>query len=513
MKTRCLIYLCLVLTAINTTGCRKKTPPVQEQSITQTGVAQKSTTEQIQPEETEYFALFLEGKKVGYAIQDRAVENSKVTTTVELEITLSRTGIPVSIQTKAVSFETTNGKPLGFELEQTLGLIATKTIATIDEQGKLIINAGQQQIESQWPSGAIMNEGMRLLLLKHGLKEGTSYSAKIFEPSSMQAIDVEVTVGPKQNVDLLGRVVALTMVSSTASLPQIGSITSTEYYNNDLRLQKSVMPIMGMTIEQVACTKEFALGENDVLEVVEKMFLASPQPLKDVGSAKSITYQLSRTDETAELLIPSNDNQKVQQLPGGNVLITVEPVAAPAGIGFPYKGKDTEIIEATKPTRFLQSDDEQIVKLARLAVGRTKDAAEAAKKIEAFVGGYISNTSLSVGYASALEVAQSKQGDCTEFAVLTAALCRAVGIPAQVVAGIAYVDDFAGMRGFGGHAWTQVYIGGKWIGLDAAFKGTGRGGYDAGHIALAIGNGEPGDFLNLATTLGRFKIEKVTVDK
>lgn len=513
MKTRCLIYLCLVLTAINTTGCRKKTPPVQEQSITQTGVAQKSTTEQIQPEETEYFALFLEGKKVGYAIQDRAVENSKVTTTVELEITLSRTGIPVSIQTKAVSFETTNGKPLGFELEQTLGLIATKTIATIDEQGKLIINAGQQQIESQWPSGAIMNEGMRLLLLKHGLKEGTSYTAKIFEPSTMQAINVEVEVGSKQNVDLLGRVVALTMVSSTASLPQFGSITGTEYYDDDLRLQKSVMPIMGMTIEQVACTKEFALGENDVLEVVEKMFLASPQPLKNVGSAESITYQLSRTDETAEFMIPSNDNQKVQKLPDGDVIITVKPVVAPAGTGFPYKGNDTAILEAIEPTRFLQSNDEQIVKLARRAVGRTKDAAEAAKKIEAFVAGYINNTSLSVGYASASEVAQSKQGDCTEFAVLTAALCRAVGIPAQVVAGIAYVDDFAGMRGFGGHAWTQAYIGGKWIGLDAAFKGTGRGGYDAGHIALATGNGEPGDFLNLATTLGRFKIEKVTVDK
>jgi len=270
---------------------------------------------------------------------------------------------------------------------------------------------------------------------------------------------------------------------------------------------------MGMTIEQVACTNEFALGENDVLEVVEKMFLASPQPLKNVGSAKSIIYKLSRTEKTTELFIPSNDNQKVQQLPDGQVIVAVEPVAAPDGVSFPYKGNDSTIIEATKPTRFLQSNNAQIIKLARRAVGRTKDAAEAAKKIEAFVAGYIENTSLSVGYASAVEVAGSKQGDCTEFAVLTAAMCRAVGIPAQVVAGVAYVDDFAGLRGFGGHAWTQAYIGGKWIGLDAAFKGTGRGGYDAGHIALAAGNGEPGDFLNLATTLGRFKIVKVTVNE
>ena len=509
MKTRCIIIVCLILKIINTVGCLKKTPPDMEQ----TTVAQKPTTKQIQPEETEYFALFLDGKKVGYAIQNRAVAGQKVTTSIELKITLNRAGIPVSIQTKADTFETTDGKPLGFELEQNLGMMVTKTTGMIDEQGKLIVKTGQQQMEYEWPSGALMSEGVRLLHYKHGLEEGSGYSAKVFDPTAMQAIDVEVKVGSKQNVDLLGRVVALTEVVNTASLAQLGSFTSTEYYDDNLMLQKSVTPLMGMTIEQVACTKEFAMGENDVLEVVEKMFLASPVPLNNVGSAKSITYQLSRTEETAELQIPSNDNQKVQQLSNGQVIVEVQPATAPAGVSFPYKGNDTAILEAIEPTRFLQSNDPQIIKLARRAVGNTKDAAEAAKKIESFVAGYIENISLSVGYASAVEVAGSRQGDCTEFAVLTAAMCRAVGIPAQVVAGIAYVDDFAGMRGFGGHAWAQAYIGGKWIGLDAAFKGTGRGGYDAGHIALAAGNGEPGNFLNLGTTLGRFKIEKVTVNK
>jgi len=92
--------------------------------------------------------------------------------------------------------------------------------------------------------------------------------------------------------------------------------------------------------------------------------------------------------------------------------------------------------------------------------------------------------------------------------VLAAAMCRAVGIPAQVVTGLAYVDQWRTVEnGFGGHAWVQVYIGDKWIGLDAAF----RGGYDAGHIALAAGNGNPGDFFSLVTTMGQFKIEKVIV--
>jgi transglutaminase-like putative cysteine protease len=68
-------------------------------------------------------------------------------------------------------------------------------------------------------------------------------------------------------------------------------------------------------------------------------------------------------------------------------------------------------------------------------------------------------------------------------------------------------------NGFGGHAWVQVYLGDKWVGIDAAFKSAGLGGYDPGHIALAVGNGNPEDFLNLVNTMGQFKIDKVTVSR
>jgi len=138
----------------------------------------------------------------------------------------------------------------------------------------------------------------------------------------------------------------------------------------------------------VACAKEFALGENDVLELVDKMFLASPQPLDNISTASSAVYYLSPTKD-ANLIVPSNDNQKVQRFENGIVVVTVKPVAAPAGAKFPYKGKDSTILEAAKPARFVQSNRKEIIELARRAVGNTKDAAEAARKIEAFVAGYV----------------------------------------------------------------------------------------------------------------------------
>ncbi|MBN2593830.1 MAG: transglutaminase domain-containing protein [Sedimentisphaerales bacterium] len=468
-------------------------------------------------DDKEYFAVFMEGKKIGYSIQSRDISDGKVTTSEQVNLTINRGGMSVTIEMTETSIETTKGEPLGFEVTQKLGAMAMKVTGQIDKQGQVSLTTSsmgaEQKSTLQWPQGALMAEGLRLLELKKGLKEGTQYSVKIFSAGIMQAVDTKISIGPEQSVDLLGRVVSLREVTTTLVMPGAGEIVSTGYVDRELKMQKSIVPIAGMQVEMVACARQFALGKNEVLELIDKMFLKSPEPLSNLASTKSITYDLSAVKEDADFTIPSNDNQKAQKLDNGKVILKVEPVAAPKGVKFPYKGKDKAILEAMEPTRFLQSDNEQVIALARRAVGSTKDAAEAARKIEAFVGDYIENRSLSVGYASAAEILVSKQGDCSEFAVLTAAMCRAVGIPAQVVAGVAYVDDFLGNRGFGGHAWTQAYIGGKWIGLDASFKGAGRGGYDAGHIALAVGNGEPGDLLSLAPTLGQFKIDKVTVEK
>ena len=468
------------------------------------------------PAEMEFFAVFMEGKKVGYAIHRRIVSGEKVTTSEEVCITLSRLAVSMTIQMMETSIETTDGRPLGFELKQKLGSMVMTVSGKVDRTGKVDLTTSSMGTEQkrtlQWPEGALMAEGLRLLELKKGIKEGTEYTAKVFSSGILQAVDTHIRIGPVENVDLLGRVVALREITTMLNMPGTGNVISKSYVDEDLGAQKTVMPIAGMNVEMVACAKEFALGRNDVLDVVDKMFLASPEPLDNLAETAFITYQLAPKQGVSNLTIPSDYNQHVRHLSNGKVVVTVKPVVAQSGAKFPYKGSDAAILEAMKPTRFLQSEHREVIDLARRAVGDTQDATEAAQKIEAFVGEYVENRSLSVGYASAAEVAASRQGDCSEFAVLTAAMCRAVGIPSRVVVGVAYVDEFAGRQGFGGHAWTQAYVGDKWIGLDASFRGGGRGGYDAGHIALAVGNGNPEDFFNLATTMGQFKVEKVIIN-
>ncbi len=466
-------------------------------------------------EETEYLAVFMEGKKVGHSIRNRVTADGKVTTTNEVSIQVSRAGAPVKMNTTETSIETIDGKPLGFKFVHDFGRMVTTISGTVDELWIVdltVTSMGKRQKKTfGWPSGAVMTEGLRLLQIEKGLKEGLKYSVKRFSPLGLRAFEPEIHIGPKRNVDLLGRVVALTEVKTILKAQTGGEIVTTSYVDEDLRMQKSITTTMETQVEMIACTKEFALGENDVLELVDKMFLASPEPLNDIELAKSVIYHLKPSDQATTLMIPSSDNQSVEQLKQGGVIVTVRPVAAPAGAKRGYNGKDSNILEAMKPTEYLQSDYKEIIELANRAVGDTKDAAGAVKRIESFVSKYIDNRSLSVGYASAAEVAASKVGDCSEFAVLTAAMCRAAGIPARIVFGLAYVKAFGQRENvFGGHAWVEAYVGDKWIGLDATRTPK---GFDAGHIALAIGNGEPADFLNLATTLGRFKIDRVEVNK
>lgn len=471
-------------------------------------------------EETDYLAVFMEGKKVGYAIHTRKVQDANVTTSEEVSITIRRLGIPITVKMVETSVETTSGRPLRFETVQDLGAMTMKVAGTVSDGVISLISSSmgtQEESTMPWPDGAVMAEGLRLRTLKEGLRPGSQYAVDIFSPGVMQALTANVSVGRKQQVDLLGRVVKLTEVTTTLNMPMAGPVTSTSYVDDDMRALKNVVPVAGMNVEMVACAREFALGDNDVLDLIDRMFVKSPEPIDDVSSTSSITYTLN-AGQNGDLIIPSTDNQTAERLADGRIVLEVRPVPVPSGGRFPYRGNDPELREATGPTRFLQSDRKEIIDLARKAVGDAKDTAEAARRIESFVARYVDNKSLSVGYASAAEVVESRQGDCSEFAVLTAALCRAVGIPAEVVVGLAYVKEFAGLEGFGGHAWARAYVGGdrngaggRWIGLDAAFQSGGRGGYDAGHIALATGDGEPGDFFNMASALGRFQIEEIQI--
>jgi len=464
-------------------------------------------------QEVDYFVVMLEGKKVGHAIQTRSVADGRVTTTERVHVSINRVGVPVSMEMTEIAIETTDGKPIGFESIQQLSAMKITVKGKIRPDGKLDVTTesmgARQNTQTDWPAGALMAEGLRLLGIRQGLEPGTTYKTSIFVPSLLQAVAAEVAVGPRKKVELFGQTVELTEVKTTLEVAGTGQMTTTSYVDKDYRSHKTVMPMAGMLFEMLRCSEEVATSPLDPVELLGRMFIPSPVQIDNAAKAGPIVYTLRPVQQGAALPIPVTDTQTVRRLEDGAIELTVRPIR-PAGGSLPYDGNDPTLLAALRPNTFLQSKDGLIIDLARKAIADANDAATALMRIEEFVGNYIQDKALSIGYASAAEVAQTRQGDCTEHAVLAAAMCRAVGIPARVVTGIAYVDQFSGQTNvFGGHAWVSAYVGGKWVCIDPAFKGTGRGGYDAGHIALAVGDGQPADFFNLAVLLGQFTIQKI----
>ncbi len=462
--------------------------------------------------QTNYFALYFNGSRCGYDIQTRTVEGDRVINIDNIVLELERMGTPVKLDVSETAIETLDGRPLSFKSTQKISNMDMSVEGDITPDGKMkirVTNAGNtQELVQDFPKGAVMTEGLSLAFKRQGLKKGTKYTTSLFSPSNLTAMKFSFNVGERKQVDLLGRVVELVEIKGEYFLPESGSTLFTYYVDDDYNSQKMIMPLAGMNIEVIACSKDFAMSKLTVAEMVDAMVVKSPVPVDNLETAKEISYTLKPIKEDTSFRFPETDNQQVSKLSDGSIRVTVRPVKADRSHKFPYAGNDPAILKAVQGTQYIQADHPLIKELSLKCTEGKNSALDAVLAIEAFVSSYIEEKNLSVGYASALEVAKSRQGDCTEHAVLTAALCRAAGIPARVVMGIVYAQD--GL--FIGHAWTEAYIGDKWIGLDAALKDA-RNGFDAGHITLSIGNGEASDFFGVMNNLGNFTIQDVKIAK
>lgn len=114
------------------------------------------------------------------------------------------------------------------------------------------------------------------------------------------------------------------------------------------------------------------------------------------------------------------------------------------------------------------------------------------------------------GWDLASQVAARGEGDCTEHAVLLAALARAAGRPARVVFGVLFVRDSGdrALRAYG-HAWVEIRRRGRWSPVDATpLPGSGTPIYLP--LALLADEG-PGYALGLARSLQRGWVRRIAV--
>lgn len=147
--------------------------------------------------------------------------------------------------------------------------------------------------------------------------------------------------------------------------------------------------------------------------------------------------------------------------------------ADPDGTGS-YEFGDSDLLDYTKSEYFIDSDSNIIRTAAQSAAGQEKDPLAVAGRLYDFVAAaldydhsIIENGKFGFNYAS--QVLQNGKGVCTDYSILYAALCRAAGVPANIVQGIpvfSILNEPAKELSYG-HAWVEIKLPGYgWIPVD-----------------------------------------------
>ena len=161
----------------------------------------------------------------------------------------------------------------------------------------------------------------------------------------------------------------------------------------------------------------------------------------------------------------------------------------------PNFSRDPALKEFLEPSDFIQSNDPAIVAKAREITQGSKDSWDAARRIARWVSENIKGAI--PGGGTAKGVYETRSGECGGYGFLTAALCRAVGIPARLVWGCLYATSGGGM--FGQHGWNEIDMGeAGWIPIDTTRRQIDY--CDSGHIRIGV-------HVSTATALNARRIE------
>ena len=455
---------------------------------------------------TRWFVVSLEGKKIGYQRQVIDLTTDRARQTDTLDIVIDRGGEKASLYSETTTEETMAGRPLSFAVRYRASSQETLTQGTVlaDRTIQIVetVNAQTRPMRTlKLAPDALFPYAQLKKLRASGLKPGSTIRFVAFDPSVMLSFPVQTKVLARRQSDTFEGSKLLLKVDQIMHLPNT-DVPSSALVDAGFNLYSLDTAVGGLNMRLTATTRAVALAPNDSSNFFVEQFAKAPRALSAKEEAGTLRYRLRLKTQTTTLA-PQTDEQRVSAVPGGFDIV----VCARCGNAAASEKTPANLALAAKPTAWLQSDDPDIKRAALLQVKGKTGAQAQMLALEAFVATHISDSNLTTAYASAKEAFVSKTGDCTEHALLLAALGRAAGIPTRVVGGLAYAPDYLGQSNiFVPHAWMQAFIGGRWQSFDAAL-----GRFDSGHIALAITDGDPSSAFVGATLLGNLTIDAIEV--
>jgi transglutaminase-like putative cysteine protease len=458
--------------------------------------AQETAPPAAKPVFEEWVVVVLQGKTCGYGMtvttQVDTPSGPGYLTSHHEEFVVKRMGSTLKMTDTSKVIEDAQGGVVSFDQIDDSGA-AVECKGVRDGDDMVVSSRGQTQRFHLPRLAALGPEAVRRATLQVPLRPGQPFSFDTFDTDYPQAIvEQKGTVVRRETRDVRGIKRDLWRLTSEASyMPNLVSITWVDDQGNDVESATSV-PGLG-TLHEYVTNRAECMKQPQGAEIFTGTLIHPQRALEHVHDLGQAVYRLTSIDLSRKLELWNGDEQRVlSSAPGTCEVEVTAPSFTAADATWQLPHDDTpELHPYLQASAYLEVNTSIIQSLGRQAVGDERNPVLAAHKIERFVRAYITKKDLNIGFGSAEETANSREGDCTEHAVLCAALGRAVGLPTRCVVGFGYIppgvnvptitnetDASTGIFGF--HMWAEAWIGDdKWVPMDAALDG-----FDVGHIAI-----------------------------
>ncbi|MFM7132705.1 MAG: transglutaminase domain-containing protein [Planctomycetota bacterium] len=467
--------------------------------------------------EERFHALSLGGMPCGRSVDRVERDGARVRTVSEIEMRFRRGGQRTDIRLSTEFVEDDRGRPLEAKVVQNGAVASSYRFATAADGAFAVVVAagGSERRESIADDGWLPPEAARAFVAARVKAEAKAIRLRAISiQSGLVAPTLDLAFIADGEFALPdGRRIATRRYSVTNSLvPVPGS----ETYDREGRLVESATSLSGLgELVMRLSTREAAadsLARAD-FDLLRGTFVAT-KSIAGFERLASIAVAIRATDGSLEDL-PSIGAQRFERVDAARGIVRVEVAR-----GSEPEAGDATDARWTRETAVVDHGSAAVRELLARAP-RTEGVAafERAEGLRRLVARHLSRKDFASAFASAGEAARSRGGDCTEHAVLLAALLRADGVPARVVSGLVYVPAIAGSgSGWGWHLWTQALVAApgdaspRWHDFDATVSG-GKRGFHAAHVAVAAsdlsGGASDPAFLQALGLIGGIEIERI----
>jgi transglutaminase-like putative cysteine protease len=451
------------------------------------------------------------------------LEDQRLRTTADMDLTFRRQGALVRVRVEQGTEETPAGQVVGVFMRQynDRGLALALT-GTLQDPGRMHVDVDKGRIVREVPwSEDVVGLAARLHYFeKHPPRTGDRFTLPIYEPTVNSILTLRAVVGPREDVAVLGKRQSLLRVDlkpDRIEAPGIklqlpASVVWLDEHGIAVRRQIELDGLGPLVLTRT--TKAIATtgtgGTVRAPDIGTRTLIPLGRPIERPYATRSAHFRvtLQGDAEPAEAFVV-DDHQEIQDLKGRTFTLWVHPVPVGAANRAAPKAPAAEYLASCY---YIPSADPGIQELARKAAEGETDAWRKAQKLERWVKTHmqVDNTAPLV---PADKTARELRGDCRHHALLTAALCRAQGLPSRTAIGLIYVHKRGQRPAMGFHMWTEVWIHDRWLGLDATL---GQGGVSAMHVKITqhswhdVRSLTP--LLPVARVLGKLQMEVVQTE-